>query len=260
MLDAEHPRSLCHDIYAKRFMDERGMQIFEPFKSETMPNISNSVRCYSIDEAIRHQLKTHPNSLIVTVGAGFDSRPYRIQGGQWVEIDEAHLMKLKDEKLPISECANTLTRICIEFATETLLDKLDAYRQHQNVIIVIEGVFMYLEESAIHATISQLQTLFPQHILLCDLMSKKFFDQFAQRIHNKLVQAGGRFTARPENPVEIFLQHGYQTQYHWPNFKRAEELGVLWDRAKIPSLIAKLLYKTVLKNMNGYGIHQFKYG
>jgi hypothetical protein len=45
MEDAERKKSVCKDYYAKRFMDEKGMKIFEPFKSETMPNISNITRC-----------------------------------------------------------------------------------------------------------------------------------------------------------------------------------------------------------------------
>ena len=173
MLDAEHPRSLCHDIFAKRFMDERGMQIFAPFRTETLPNISNTVRCHIIDEAIRSQLITHPDSLIITVGAGFDTRPYRITVGEWVEIDEPQIIIYKNTKLPIAECPNKLTRISIDFFNEKLIEKLAAYRAHQHIIIVIEGVFMYLENPAIESTIKQLKTLFPKHILLCDLMTKK---------------------------------------------------------------------------------------
>jgi methyltransferase (TIGR00027 family) len=260
MLDAEHPRSLCHDHLAKRFMDEHGMQIFEPFKSETLPNISNTVRCYIIDEAIRSQLMTHPDSLIITVGTGFDTRPYRIKGGNWVEIDESQIIEYKNEKLPISECTNKLARISINFANETLIEKLETYRTQQNIIIVVEGVFMYLDTKAIETTINQLQTLFPKHTLLCDLMTKKMFDQFAQSVHNKLVEAGAQFTARPDNPADIFTQHGYVEHSHTPMFKRAYELGVLWDRARIPTPVAKLLYKTVMKNISGYAIHQFTFG
>ena len=260
MLDAEHPKSLCHDIYAKRFMDAAGMRIFAPFRSEKMPNISNTARCFIIDNAIRNQIAQQENSLIITIGAGFDSRPYRINGGEWVEVDEPQIIEYKNKKLPIAECTNNLTRISIDFSHETLLKKLALYREHQHVIIVIEGVFMYLENPAIEATIKQLQMLFPKHILLCDLMTKKMFDQFAQSVHNKLMAAGARFTARPENPAAMFTQHGYIECMRTPMFKQAIELGILWDRAKIPAPIAKLLTKTVLKNINGYAVHQFVFG
>jgi methyltransferase (TIGR00027 family) len=260
MLDAEHPRSLCNDHFSKRFMDERGMQIFEPFKSETMPNISNTVRCHIIDESIRSQLIEHPDSLIVSVGAGFDTRPYRLKGGHWVEVDESQIITVKNEKLHIKECTNKLTRISIDFSNETLTEKLAAYRDQKKVIIVIEGVFMYLENEAIEATIKQLQTLFPKHILLCDLMTKKMFEKFAQSVHDKLVTAGASFTKRPDDPSAIFKSLGYAESSRAPMFKKAAELGILWDRAKIPAPIAKLLQHTLMNGINGYAIHQFEFG
>ena len=236
------------------------MQIFAPFRSETMPNISNTVRCHIIDEAIRSQLIAHLDSLIISVGAGFDTRPYRIKGGEWAEIDEPQIIEYKNEKLPIADCTNSLIRISIDFSNETLVEKLADYRQHQHIIIVIEGVLMYLENEAIDVTINQLQTLFPKHILLCDLMTKKMFDQFAQSVHDKLVEAGARFTARPDNPAATFTQHGYVEHSCIPMFKRASELGVLWHRATIPAPIAKLLFHTIMKNINGYAVHRFEFG
>ena len=119
---------------------------------------------------------------------------------------------------------------------------------------------MYLGNDAIEATIKQLQLLFTKHTLLCDLMTKKMFDQFARRVHDKLAEAGARFTARPDNPATIFTQHGYVEHSRTPMFKRSYELGVLWDRAKIPAPIAQLLYKTVMKNISGYAIHRFEFG
>jgi O-methyltransferase involved in polyketide biosynthesis len=82
MLDAEREFSLCGDHYAKRFMDERGLRIFEPFKSEKMPNISNATRCRIIDDLLRAELERDGNIQIITIGAGFDTRPYRLKGGQ----------------------------------------------------------------------------------------------------------------------------------------------------------------------------------
>jgi methyltransferase (TIGR00027 family) len=260
MLDSEHPRSLCNDHFAKRFMDAHGLQIFEPFKSETMPNISNTVRCHIIDEAIRSELIEHPDSLIITVGAGFDTRPYRINGGNCVEIDEPQIIEYKNEKLPITECTNKLQRISINFANETLTEKLATYRTHKNIIIVIEGVFMYLQEDQIADTLKQLQQLFPQHMLLCDLMTRPFFEKFAQSVHNKLVEAGAQFTTRPDKPAEIFKQNGYAETAYTPMFKRASALGVLWDRARIPAPIANLLLGFLMKDLNGYAVHKFKLG
>ncbi|HEY3300286.1 MAG TPA: class I SAM-dependent methyltransferase [Methylophilaceae bacterium] len=260
MLDAEHPRSLCHDHYAKRFMDAHGMQIFEPFRSQVMPNISSTVRCHIIDQSIRQELAKQPDSLIITIGAGFDSRPYRIKGGHWIEIDEPQIISDKNEKLPIAECKNNLTRVSINFANEKLIEKLQGQPSNQSIIIVIEGVFMYLENDAIKSTIQQLRTLYPNHTLLCDLMSKKMFDQFGRNIHEKLVEAGARFTTRPDDPTTIFTEHGYIQAAHTPMFKLAYEMGILWDRGRIPKPIARLLYHTIMRNIQGYAVHRLELG
>lgn len=121
MLDAEHSLSLCNDHFAKRFMDERGMQIFAPFRSETMPNISNTVRCHIIDEAIRSQLIAHPGCLIISVGEDFDTRPYRIKGGEWVEIDEPQIIEYKNEKCPLQSAQTASCEFLSIFPMKRLL-------------------------------------------------------------------------------------------------------------------------------------------
>jgi len=260
MQDAELTPSLCNDHFAKRFMDAHGIQIFEPFKSEIRANISNTLRCHMIDEAIRSSLSENVDSLVITIGAGFDTRPYRLNGGTWVELDEAQIIEYKNEKLPIIECKNKLTRIAIDFSNETITEKLASFKRNMPVIIVIEGVFMYLEEKTIANTLRQLQQLFPQHVLLCDLMTRKFFEKFAASVHSKLISAGAQFTARPEDPAEIFIKNAYIETSRTPTFRRANELGILWKRAKIPPLIAKLIYRVFIKDINGYAIHRFEFG
>ncbi len=236
------------------------MRIYEPFKSETMPNISNLSRCRIIDELVGNELRQEAGSYVITIGAGFDTRPYRLTGGNWAEIDEPQIIDYKNEKLPVTECPNSLTRIAIYFSAESLATKLEQIRNHKPVVIVIEGVFMYLEPESIEDTLRQIQNLFPRHILLCDLMTRKFFERFATSVHSKLVAASGRFTARPENPAQIFLKNAYVETTHIPMFKRATELGILWDRARIPAPIARLLLGVFVRDLNGYAVRRFAYG
>lgn len=259
MLDAKMSPSVCHDIYAERFMDAKGLEIFEPFKSETMPNISNITRCRLIDDYVTDELFKNPQLTVITIGAGFDTRPYRLIGGQWIEVDESQIIEHKNEKLPVDECQNALQRIVIDFANESLIDKLADVSSAEHTVFVIEGVFMYLEPEAVTATINAIQALFPNHVLYCDLMTKPFFTKFAQRVHNKLVASGGQFTERPEQPSLIFKQHDYVELARTPMFKRAGELGILWQRARIPRFVSWLMLNIFVKAINGYAVHQFKY-
>lgn len=259
MEDAKRTNSICNDIYAQRFMDERGMQIFEPFKSEKMPNISNITRCRLIDDYLKTELANYSDLNIISIGAGFDTRPYRLTGGNWLEIDEPQIITSKNEKLPVDECPNPLRRISVDFSNESLADKLKQESKNRHTIFIIEGVFMYLDSEDIVETVSALQAHFPEHVLYCDLMTSKFFKKFAQSVHEKLAAAGGRFSERPDVPEEIFTDRNYTLVDRTPMFKRAGELGLLWSEAKIPKFMIWLLLNVFLKELNGYAVHRFDY-
>lgn len=259
MEDAKKIRSICNDVYAERFMDERGRQIFEPFKCEKMPNISNITRCRLIDDFLLAELAENNQLIIITIGAGFDTRPYRIAGGNWLEIDEPQIISYKNEKLPVEECSNPIRRISINFTQKSLAEKLEEESNGDYTVFVVEGVFMYLEPEAIETTINAIQGLFPKHVLYCDLMTKKFFAKFAQSVHSKLVASGGRFSERPDSPEEIFLQHGYKEIERIPIFRRAGELGILWNEVKIPKFVSCLMLNVFSKDLNGYAVHRLSF-
>ena len=178
MQDAENEKSVCQDIYAKDFMDERGLSILSSFNSEKNPNAGNVARHRIIDDFIRKELNDHPELPVILIGAGFDSRAYRLNGGRWIELDEPQIISYKNERLPIEKCKNKLQRIVIDFETESLEDKLQEFSSDQPVIVVFEGVFIYLQESVIKQTLQTLQKLFPKHKLICDLMTEKFYKKY----------------------------------------------------------------------------------
>jgi methyltransferase (TIGR00027 family) len=261
MDDAESVLPIVGDSYAKRFMDERAMAFYRPFRVLKMPAVSNAVRCRIIDDLVREELRKDARTRVVTIGAGFDTRPYRLRGGSWIELDESQIIDYKSSKLAAAEAANPLARISIDFSTETIASKLERVGGDDGpVVIVIEGVFTYLEPSAITSTLSELQQLFPRHLLLCDLMNKRFFDAFAHSVHEQLTAAGARFSERPEDPAALFLEHDYVETARIPMFERTVQMGVLWKRARTPNLIARILLALFREAFAGFAVHRFSFG
>ena len=261
MDDADSILPIVGDTYAKRFMDERGMQVYAPFRAETMPNISNAMRCRIIDDLVRDELRKDPRTRVVTIGAGFDTRPYRLAGGAWLELDERQIIDYKSSKLTVAESPNPLARIDIDFSRDSIESKLErAAADHGPVVVVIEGVFMYLEPPAIASTLRQLQRLFPRHLLISDLMNRRFFERFAHSVHEKIVAAGAHFTERPENPAAIFIEHGYVETARIPMFERSVQMGVLWKRARLPNFVAKALLALFREDFAGFAVHRFAHG
>jgi len=179
MQDAENEKPVCGDVYAKEFMDERGLDILSSFATEKNPNAGNVARHRIIDDYLRKALSDNPELSVIIIGAGFDSRAYRLNGGRWIELDEPQIIAYKNERLPVEQCRNKLQRISIDFESESLADKLQPFATEQPVVIIFEGVFIYLPEDVIQQNLRILQSLFPEHALACDLMTENFYKSTA---------------------------------------------------------------------------------
>jgi methyltransferase (TIGR00027 family) len=232
-------------------MNEQGLQILETFKDETRPNTSNVGRHRIIDDLLRQELSAHPNLTVVIIGAGFDTRAFRLKGGTWIELDEPQVITYKEERLPASTGDNDLHRISIDFATESLEQKLGPFADRSPVVVVIEGVLMYLEEAAINQSLQTLRRLFPQHKLICDLATRDFFEKNATTIHEKLTGMGATFKFAVDNPEEVFVKNGYRQLEKIPVVEKA----VLLEAGEIPPDI----WQTIQPSLpQGYDVYVFE--
>jgi methyltransferase (TIGR00027 family) len=251
MQDAGRDKPVCGDTYARVFMNEQGLQILETFKDETRPNTSNVGRHRIIDDLLRQELTVNPNLMVVIIGAGFDTRAFRLQGGTWVELDEPQVITYKEERLPASTSENELHRISIDFATDSLEQKLAPFSGRRPVTLVIEGVLSYLEEAAINRLLRTLRRLFPQHKLICDLMTRDFFEKNASTIHEKLTGMGAVFKFTIDNPEDVFLKNGYRQLQKIPII----EQSILFEAGEIPPEVWQTIQPTLPQ---GYDIHVFE--
>jgi methyltransferase (TIGR00027 family) len=251
MQDAQHNNPVCDDIYAEAFMNEDGLRILEAFKDETSPNATNVARHRIIDDFLRQELRANPGLCVVIIGAGFDSRAYRLKGGTWVEFDEPQVIAYKNERLPVSNCKNELHRIPIDFSTDSLEEKLYTFSSDRPVIVVIEGVFIYLEEEVIRQLLQILRRFYPGHKLICDLMSRKFFEKYSKTLHEKIADIGTSFKFTDNNPEELFLENGYRC---------TEKISIVESAVKFESIkIPRIILKTLLRTLaSGYAIYQFE--
>lgn len=237
MQDAASAHPVCADRYARLFMCDYGLGIFELFKDEENCNASMLVRHRIIDELLREKLHRQPDSCIVTIGAGFDSRPYRLTGGTWFELDEPQVVAWKNERLPVQECANPLQRIAIDFSSEALADKLAAIAPAGQVTLVVEGVYIYLSEAQILDTLAAFQQRFPDHQIICDLVSSDMVAHYGRSLQGKIQALGTRFQA-VERPDTVFTLNGYCARESISVIERAVDFGI----NKIPKLMLPFVF------------------
>lgn len=253
MQDAESANPLIGDNYAKGLMGEEGIAYWQDFKAMKAPNASNTVRHYLVDNWVKKELARRHNSTVILIGAGLDSRAFRLQPGNWVEVDEPAIIDYKNALLPEDTCPNKLERIPISFATEKLADKLAPYSGQENIIIIIEGVLMYLNAAAKDELVNTLIRLFPKHLLFCDLMKKSFNEKFGAPIGKRLNKHGSFFTDLREVPAQMFLSHGYKQVEVISTMQTAIELGLF----RVPKFLVNFFLR---KHFMGYAVYSFTFG
>src|SRR5687767_6825326 len=170
--DAATPKPILGDTFAQRFMNDSAKAVWEEFKSFTPANGSNAARHAMIDAHLMRAIAEDPRATIVIIGAGFDTRAFRLRGGRWFEFDEPEILTYKESRLPAETAPNPLRRTTIEFAREKLADKLALVTPPSSVHIVIEGVLMYLTREQRVSLLRTLTEQFPRHTIYCDLMRK----------------------------------------------------------------------------------------
>jgi methyltransferase (TIGR00027 family) len=249
MADAEKRRPLCGDNYAKCFMDADARAFYEPFKSETRAARGNATRHRIIDDYLRSAIGANPHLTVITIGAGFDTRAYRLNAGTFVELDEPAVIALKNEKLPIATCKNKLARVPIDFASERLADKLAPFKTEAACIFVIEGVFMYLAESVIAETLQTLHQLFPNHTLICDLMRASFANKHSAGMRDRIERLGVTLQL-VEDPYRIFAEHHYRATQMTSIVALSAKLG-------LPRLLRPLLRMLPDDLVQGYKVVVF---
>jgi len=251
MQDAENEKSICQDIYAKEFMDGRGLSILSAFFDEKIPNAGTLARHRMIDDFIRQEISRNPEIKILSIGTGFDSRPYRLNGGSWIELDEPKIIAHKNKRLPVEKTKNELHRISIDFDKDSLEDKLKNFATEQPVIVIFEGVFIHLTEESIRQSLITLKRLFPQHKLACELMNQSFYNKYTRSLHYKFGELGAGIKFKPRNPSELFLNCEYQLLEKYSIIGKAIEYGSI----KLPKLIFKALLGTL---ENGFSLYIFE--
>jgi methyltransferase (TIGR00027 family) len=250
MLDAQSDNPLVGDRWAERFMDEEGRRFFDEFRSYEIPNASNITRHHIIDEILRARLAADSRRRIVLLGAGFDARAFRLTGGDWFEVDEAPIIERKNTIAPASQAPNSLTRIAIDFAKDSIADTLAPLATSAPMTVVMEGVLYYLELPAIERTLAALRQLFPHHELVCDLQSEKFVTGYGGPIIKRISEHGAKWRWYPADPIREIEQRGYRLE----SATSVPLRGVELKRIKIPRFAVRWVMRSL---RDGYRVCVF---
>ena len=227
-MESERPDAVFKDPLAEKLAGERGKKMVEstPF-SESM-SFAMVVRTTAIDRLIEKALSSGVDT-VINLGAGLDTRPYRMKLPatlQWIEVDFAHLVDYKNRLLENEKPVCNLRRIATDLSEPQERRALFNYlnKEAKKALIITEGVIGYLtNDQAIE--------------LSKDLFSNKAFQYWIQdysrggmrknrqskKVSDSLKNASWQFDIK--EPVKFFSAHGWSVKENIFILDEADRIG-----------------------------------
>jgi O-methyltransferase involved in polyketide biosynthesis len=143
-IESERPDALFRDPLAGRLAGERGKKIAEKISYRKFMAWLMVVRTVAIDELIKRAIAEGIDT-VVNLGAGLDTRPYRMDlpsSLRWIEIDFPQMIQYKKEKLQSEFPRCRLEHIPADLADVPLRRQIFERigSEAKKVLLITEGV------------------------------------------------------------------------------------------------------------------------
>ncbi len=144
---------------------------------------SGVVRTRLIDDLVRESVHAGTQQLVL-LGAGFDSRAFRLDETRWIrifEVDHPATQRTKRARLKamFARPPENVHFVEVDFETDNVESKLREAGFDENIpaVVVWEGVVSYLSESAVNANLTLLRRLLvPRSRLILTYVHKGAID------------------------------------------------------------------------------------
>lgn len=145
--EAQRSDAAVHDSLASLLAGERGRKIARSIPHSAMVAWAVLMRASAIDRLVSETLKTGVDT-VINLGAGLDTRPYRMRlpsDIRWIEVDLPTLVEHKNSTLQEHQPVCRLERIAMDLrdvpARKNLFARVGA--QSKNSLVITEGLIPY---------------------------------------------------------------------------------------------------------------------
>ena len=133
-------------------------------------------RTIVLDRLTKAWLTAHPSAVVVNIACGLDTRCYRMSGyAHWYNLDLPETMAVREKLLPES---GTISQIAM-----SAMDDWGSKISEQNVpvLIVIEGLTMYLNAKGVQQIFAEISSHFSQATIFVETMNPAMVRHFKEK-------------------------------------------------------------------------------
>lgn len=165
--EASCPNSVLIDPHSVRICNTLDYDFAGRFGT---PTGAFSARAAEIDRLARDWLKRHPDGLVVSLGEGLDTQAHRVDNGvmRWLTVELAPAIALRKRLIP--PCPR------FRHVASSVMDPhwSDGIELGTKVLIIAQGLLMYLDPDSVKHLIVQLIERFPGAVIVFDVVPRWF--------------------------------------------------------------------------------------
>jgi methyltransferase (TIGR00027 family) len=211
--ETERPDALFRDPLAKTLAGEHGRDIAARMPAAAMTRWQTVVRTRVIDELLRELVTSSAVDTVLNLGAGLDTRPYRMDLPatlRWVEVDQPEVLDFKTKQLEgqLPRCALERHPANLADANErrALLERVCG--GGHRVVVLTEGVVPYLSNDDVAALAEDLRRQ-PEVVgWIAEYFSARVMKYRARRMARATERAPFQF--QPPEWFAFFEAHGWK--------------------------------------------------
>lgn len=212
--ETSRPDALFRDPLATRLAGERGKRIIADLpKGAFIGGWTVVIRTCVIDEQIRAAV-AHGVDAVLNLGAGLDTRPYRMElpaSLRWIEADQPQVIALKEQGLRDEKPRCRLERIKLDLsdagARHMVLEQATA--GSGKVLVLTEGVIPYLPEADVAALAADMRAHPAIHYWLVDYFSPEAY-RYRRRTKMSQAMQNAPFQFEPMDYFGFFAGLGWK--------------------------------------------------
>ncbi|HTR46422.1 MAG TPA: SAM-dependent methyltransferase [Verrucomicrobiae bacterium] len=235
-VETKRPDALFRDPLASVLAGDRGEKIARSMPMSFWTAWTVVMRTCIIDDFIRWAIQDGVDT-VLNLGAGLDTRPYRMELPEsllWIEADYPRMIEFKEEKLASEKPCCRLERVKADLADAGERRRLlaDVNARARKAIVLTEGVVPYLTEEEAGLLADDLRALDHVPYWIVEYLAPQTVKyRMRGRIRQRMQNAPFKFA--PKDWFGFFLKHGWrekETRYLMEEAerrKRALELPLI---------------------------------
>lgn len=211
--ESERPDALFRDPFAAQLAGNRGRMIVAGLPAKAfIGGWTVVIRTCVIDEQIRSAVVDGVDT-IVNLGAGLDTRPYRMAlpaSLRWIEVDQSRIIEMKEHSLVAEKPSCHLERIKLDLSDAGARRKVleQATAGSRKVLILTEAVMPYLTEDAVASIAADLRANRAIRYWITDYFSPEAY-QYRRRNRMDQAMRNAPFQFEPEDYFGFFAGLGW---------------------------------------------------